>query len=143
MEAPPGNCPSCGADYFYAPGPCYKCGHTNGAPAPQPQAPVLAGVADPDNRPTKGGMAEVDAAVIADLNGWQVVYKNYECSDRKHTPKGRLYTNGKGAYYGADNTGHVGWGFKIWSLKNDVLQYEGNLVWNGKAWQIVPRYRGG
>ena len=64
-------------------------------------------------------MVEEDAKVIADLNGWGLVNQDFTCRDRAHTPKGRVYLNSDtGAYYGADNTGHVGWGFKVWEKWN-------------------------
>jgi hypothetical protein len=101
---------------------------------------VISDITDPANRPTEGGMAEDDAAKIADLNGWDVVYGEFTCTDISHSPKGRVYTNNKGAYYGADNTGHVGWGFKIWSKRDKTtLVYQGNLVWTGKEWKHITR----
>jgi hypothetical protein len=101
--------------------------------------PPPSSVEDPENRPTEGGMVEGDAAVIADLNGWWLDTKKYTCSDKSHAPKGKVYTDGT-SFYGADNTGHVGWGFKVWTRKKgNELQYEGNLVWDGTTWKHIPR----
>lgn len=92
----------------------------------------------PGNRPTEGGMVEEDAAKLAELNGWTQA-GSFSCSDSSHTPKGKVYTNGT-AYYGADNAGHVGWGFKVWTKKNKTtLDYEGNMVWDGNNWKHIPR----
>jgi hypothetical protein len=97
-------------------------------------------ITDPANRPTEGGMAEDDAAKIAELNNWDVVNEEFTCTDISHSPKGRVYTNNKGAFYGADNTGHVGWGFKVWSKKDKTtLVYQGNLVWTGSEWKHITR----
>jgi hypothetical protein len=93
----------------------------------------------PGNRPTTGGMVEEDATKLAKLNGWELSATAWRCSDTSHTPKGKVYTNGT-HYYGADNAGHVGWGFKVWSKKNKTtLDYEGNFVWGGAAWKHLPR----
>jgi hypothetical protein len=94
----------------------------------------------PANRPTTGGMQEGDAMVIGAQNGWEIVDETFTCTDRSHTPKGRLFTNNAGAYYGADNSGHVGWGFKVWTsdgYKN--LKYQGNFVWDGDKWKHIAR----
>lgn len=90
---------------------------------------------------TEGGMAEDDAMKIANHFGWEVEYQEFTCSDKKHTPKGRLfYSKKNNCYYGADNSGHVGWGFKVWSKKNKTtLDYQGNLVWNGSNWKHIER----
>ena len=109
------------------------------ARAPAAAAAVV-DVRNPADRPTSGGMTEGDAAAIAGDNEWTVDNRSWTCSDRGHTPKGRLYTNGD-SFYGADNTGHVGWGFKVWTKKDKTtLDYAGNLVWSGTAW--VHRARG-
>ena len=96
-------------------------------------------VKNPQYRPTTGGMSETDAAIIADLNDWDDASKEWRCSDSGHTPKGKVYKGGSN-YYGADNTGHVGWGFKVWTKKNHTtLDYAGNTVWDGTAWKHIAR----
>lgn len=86
------------------------------------------------NWPTSGGMAEGDGKTIAGVLGWTQDTTDWSCEDRAHTPKGKVYTDGS-SYYGADNTGHVGWGFKIWTKKKKgVLNYAGNYCWDGTAW---------
>lgn len=113
----------------------------NALRANKPVAPKAAtkNVRNPADRPTTGGMMEVDAAVIAELNGWTESGKDWKCSDSSHTPKGKVYTDGT-IYYGADNTGHVGWGFKVWTKKNaTTLTYAGNTVWDGADWQYISR----
>ncbi|WP_197286121.1 eCIS core domain-containing protein [Paenibacillus sp. FJAT-27812] len=93
-------------------------------------------VSVPENRPTSGGMVEGDAATIADLNEWEEDTAEYDCTDRAHSPKGKVYYDSRTKrYYGADNTGHVGWGFKIWVKKDKTtLIYKGNLIWSGTEW---------
>lgn len=96
-------------------------------------------VRNPAYRPQEGGMSETEAAIIADENDWDDVSKEWRCSDRAHTPKGKVYKQGSN-YYGADNTGHVGWGFKVWTKKNHTtLDYAGNLVWDGTGWKHIAR----
>ncbi|HWE57291.1 MAG TPA: hypothetical protein VG435_17425 [Acidimicrobiales bacterium] len=110
------------------------------AKAAKPAAPVY-DLSDPAQRPTSGGMSEDDAATVARLNGWRVDDTEWKCSDVNHTPKGRVYTDGK-SYFGADNTGHVGWGFKVWTpKKKGVLDYAGNTVWDGptQKWKYIKR----
>ncbi|MFC5452440.1 eCIS core domain-containing protein [Paenibacillus aestuarii] len=98
-------------------------------------------VSIPENRPTSGGMVEGDAAIIAEMNGWGDVSGDWSCDDPSHTPKGKVYYNrSSNSYYGADNTGHVGWGFKVWSKKNKTtLSYKGNVVWDGTVWKHITR----
>ncbi|MCC2686170.1 MAG: hypothetical protein K0R75_3069 [Paenibacillaceae bacterium] len=98
-------------------------------------------VSVPENRPTTGGMVEGDAAIIAEANGWEDVSGNWSCDDTSHTPKGKVYYDkSSGSYYGADNTGHVGWGFKVWTKKNKTtLSYKGNVVWDGTEWKYISR----
>jgi hypothetical protein len=75
-----------------------------------------------------GGMDETDAARLAEHYGWEVATSpEWTCKDRKHTPKGRVYTDGDGNYWGADNTGHVGFGFKMWIGSPRDLTYMGNV----------------
>lgn len=94
---------------------------------------------DQTNWPTEGGMREDEAAAVAQVNDWAVDKTNWRCRDVAHTPKGRVYTNGD-VYYGADNTGHVGWGFKIWTRAGGTwLNYRGNLVWDGNGWNVIAR----
>ena len=96
-------------------------------------------VSVPENRPTRGGMQENDAAIIAAQNGWTEDTTEWGCDEPSHTPKGRVYTDGR-VYYGADNTGHAGWGFKVWSKKKKgVLHYAGNTVWSGAQWVYKDR----
>ncbi len=91
------------------------------------------------NWPTAGGMNETDAKIVAGVLGWEEDSSSWACSDPGHTPKGKVYTNGT-VYYGADNTGHVGWGFKVWNKKKKgVLDYKGNISWDGEAWQHDAR----
>ncbi len=95
---------------------------------------------DPTNWPTAGGMVEEDARAVARHYGWVEVTESFECTDRAHTPKGRVYMNDEGGYLGADNTGHVGWGFKIWTkVRKGWLKYEGNMTWNGRDWTVNRR----
>ena len=90
---------------------------------------------DSTNWPTAGGMVEGDGATLANHFGWTEDNSSWKCSDSSHTPKGKVYIDGNKNYYGADNTGHVGWGFKIWHKKNKTtLDYVGNYSWNGVAW---------
>jgi hypothetical protein len=98
-------------------------------------------VSVPENRPTTGGMVEGDAAIIAEANGWEDVSGKWSCDDSSHTPKGKVYYDKKtGSYYGADNTGHVGWGFKVWTKKDKTtLSYKGNVVWDGTEWKHISR----
>jgi hypothetical protein len=105
------------------------------------QQQEIPSVADPRNRPTQGGMVEEDARVIADLNGWELSNQTFTCTDKSHTPKGNVYySRDNGAYYGADNTGHVGWGFKVWTkIDKTTLKYNGNLVWDGDEWKHISR----
>lgn len=90
--------------------------------------------------PTQGGMAEDEARVFADRFGWEAVStEDVTCTDPTHTPKGKVYTNGK-VFYGADNTGHAGYGFKVWVReKGNRWKYCGNLVWGGAEWHYNPR----
>ncbi len=101
---------------------------------PAAAAPVKVDMNDSTNWPTAGGMDETDAKIVAESLGWQLVSKEFRCSDPGHTPKGKVYSDGS-TYYGADNTGHVGWGFKVWTVKKGtMLDYKGNISWNGKKW---------
>lgn len=95
---------------------------------------------DVEEIPTQGGMAEDEARAFADKFGWEPVStEDVTCSDPTHTPKGKVYTNGK-AFYGADNTGHAGYGFKVWTReKGNRWKYCGNLVWGGAKWKYNPR----
>jgi hypothetical protein len=82
------------------------------------------------------GMIEGDATIIAEKQGWDCVANTFICSDLAHSPKGKLYLSQEGVYYGADNTGHVGWGFKVWTKKDKTtLNYNGNIIWTGQEWQ--------
>lgn len=48
-----------------------------------------------------------------------------------HTPKGDVYwDNERKRYFGADNAGHVGFGFKVWSGAENDLKYLGNAPHN-------------
>lgn len=100
-------------------------------------------VSIPANRPTVGGMSSGDFRTLASLNGWTLASKDgkkFTCSDKSHSPKGEVYTDGK-VFYGADLDGHVGWGFKVWERKKgNELKYCGNTVWTGKAWNYVKRH---
>jgi hypothetical protein len=90
---------------------------------------------DSANWPTAGGMVEGDGATVAGTLGWTQDTGTWSCSDRAHTPKGKVYEDGRGNYFGADNTGHVGWGFKVWLKKNKTtLDYAGNYSWDGTGW---------
>jgi hypothetical protein len=140
------SCPHCSEVLGYTPGPgssCYVCGYpdsqqvvgTNGTGTPQ---------ADPrDQWPTSGGMEEGEGSQIAAQLGWtQVNSTKFTCDEPSHTPKGKVYTNGD-VFYGADNTGHVGWGFKVWTTKKgNMLHYAGNIVWKGTALGWVYKARG-
>jgi hypothetical protein len=107
--------------------------------APKPKAKKDRDVTNPDERPTTGGMSEGDGAVIADLNGWAQDTTGWRCDEPSHSPKGKVYTDGS-VYYGADNTGHVGWGFKVWTKKKGtMLHYAGNTTWDGEAWAYHDR----
>jgi hypothetical protein len=81
------------------------------------------------DRDREGGMAETDAARLAEHYEWEVATaSSWNCpADRAHTPKGRVYTDGRGNYWGADNTGHVGFGFKYWTGSPRALVYMGNV----------------
>ncbi len=101
--------------------------------------PTVVDMSLEENWRTEGGMREDEAAGVARANNWTVDNTNWRCRDVAHTPKGRVYTNGD-VYYGADNTGHVGWGFKIWTRDGGTwLRYAGNMVWTGTAWNVIPR----
>jgi hypothetical protein len=90
---------------------------------------------DQANWPTSGGMVEGDGADVAGVLGWTQDGGGWKCSDPGHTPKGKVYVDGSGNYFGADNTGHVGWGFKVWLKKNKTtLDYAGNYSWDGAQW---------
>ncbi|MFQ6026091.1 MAG: DUF4157 domain-containing protein [Dehalococcoidia bacterium] len=85
----------------------------------------------------KRGMTEVDAKELADYHGMEDVSSDkWICPDDKpHTPKGKLYQKGN-RYYGADNTGHVGFCFKIWKKSGKgkwSLEYLGNITHNLKT----------
>lgn len=109
------------------------------AARPAPPKSAVNNVRNPADRPTAGGMMEGDAAILAELNGWVEAGKSWKCDDPSHTPKGKVYTDGN-VYYGADNTGHVGWGFKVWEKKNaTTLRYTGNTVWDGNRWHYNSR----
>ena len=122
--------------------PCVYCGHGAPATGAGTAAPPPAAASTSSTRPTSGGMAEDEAAVVAKENGWDAVSTvKLTCDEPSHTPKGKLYTDGKGTFFGADNTGHVGWGFKVWTVKKgNKLHYAGNSVWDGSKW--VYRDRG-
>ncbi len=100
-------------------------------------------VRNPKRRPGEGGMTDGDGTIIAVLNGWTEVTNasKFTCKDIFHTPKGRLFVNDEGVYYGADNTGHVGWGFKMWTAQGTQLEYKGNLVWDlpTQEWKAIAR----
>jgi hypothetical protein len=87
------------------------------------------------------GMVETDAKVIAEQQNWDCLNSNFSCSDSTHTPKGKLYFDkASNTYYGADNTGHVGWGFKVWQKRDKTtLDYKGNIVWDGARWNHNAR----
>jgi hypothetical protein len=109
--------------------------------APKTTQSTTVDMTDSSNWPTSGGMDETDAKTVAGTLDWVEDTTNWTCQDKSHTPKGKVYTNGAGAYYGADNTGHVGWGFKVWEVnKGKELKYRGNVTWNGTDW--VYRARG-
>jgi hypothetical protein len=109
------------------------------AAKPAKKAGPIPDVTVAGNRPTTGGMVEEEAAKLATLNGWTQVTTSFTCTDASHTPKGKVYTDGT-SYYGADNTGHVGWGFKVWTKKNKTtLNYAGNETWSGAAWVYHAR----
>jgi hypothetical protein len=75
-----------------------------------------------------GGMSETDAGDLAEYYEWDVATASeWSCKDRSHTPKGRVYTDGKGNYWGADNTGHAGFAFKYWTGSPKDLTYRGNV----------------
>ena len=83
------------------------------------------------------GMVEGDGATVAATLGWDAAgsKSDWGCSDPAHSPNGKVYKDGQNNYFGADNTGHVGWGFKVWLKKdNKTLDYAGNYFWNGNAW---------
>ncbi len=108
-------------------------------------APVAAAPVAPDMRvntnwPTEGGMSEGDGEIVAGvLHYTEVKSDKFTCSDPSHTPKGKVYQKG-GTYYGADKDGHVGWGFKVWvKKKGNMLDYKGNITWDGTAWTHDPR----
>jgi hypothetical protein len=107
--------------------------------APKPKAKKDRDVSNPDERPTTGGMSEGDGAVIAELNGWIQDTTEWRCDEPSHKPKGKVYTDSS-VYYGADNTGHVGWGFKVWTKKKGtMLHYAGNTTWSGTEWVYHDR----
>lgn len=107
--------------------------------APAKKAVAIADVTIPANRPTTGGMVEEDATKLAASLGWTQVTGAFTCTDPSHSPKGKIYTNGE-SFYGADNTGHVGWGFKVWTKKNKTtLNYSGNITWDGTEWKHHAR----
>jgi len=89
-------------------------------------APPATAPASADAR--KEGMTETDAREIADARGWTLVDKwDYDKrADTSHRPKGKVYTDGK-RFYSADNTGHVGFGFKRFTGSAKGLSYEGNV----------------
>ncbi len=84
---------------------------------------------DDDDEPAARGMTETDAAEIAAEKGWTLVpnWKYDKTADRSHKPKGKVYTDGK-SFYGADNTGHVGFAFKKWTGAARKLAYAGNVT---------------
>lgn len=92
-------------------------------------APPAAAPARADVR--KEGMTETDAREIADARGWTLVEKwDYDKrADTSHRPKGKVYTDGE-RFFSADNTGHVGFGFKRFSGSAKSLSYEGNVSAN-------------
>jgi hypothetical protein len=76
-----------------------------------------------------GGMQEGDATRLAEYYEWEVATASeWICkADPSHTPKGRVFTDRNGNYWGADNTGHVGFGFKFWTGSPRKLTYMGNV----------------
>lgn len=88
----------------------------------------------------KRGMSEDEARQLADYHGMDDVSNSkWTCSDKSHSPKGKVYKLGS-CYYGADNTGHVGFCFKIWTKAKKgkwMLDYEGNITHNLK--KIISR----
>jgi len=110
------------------------------AQAPSTSTTTTVDLTDQSNWPTTGGMREDEATIVANYYDWTETTESFRCTDPSHTPKGRVYINDQGGYLGADNTGHVGWGFKIWSkVRKGFLKYEGNMVWNGSAWTVNGR----
>lgn len=88
----------------------------------------------------KRGMSEDEARQLADYHDMEDISSSkWTCSDKPHSPKGKVYKLGSG-YYGADNTGHVGFCFKIWSKAKKgkwTLDYEGNITHNLR--KVIPR----
>ena len=85
-----------------------------------------------------GGMSETECEKIANYFHWKKIEKatKFSCTDKPHTPKGNLYIDSNGIYFGADNIGHAGFGFKVWekgTSKNELL-YRGNYVIRNHQW---------
>lgn len=86
------------------------------------------------------GMTDDEGAGVAHNKGWIDDDTKYTCDDDSHTPNGAVFTDGKN-FYGPDNTGHVGWGFKVWikGNKKNQLMYQGNTYWTGTEWKHDAR----
>ena len=102
--------------------------------APQAEVAEVVDMTDNSNWPTgRSGMVEGDAETVAGVNGWWETSNAFRCTG--HNPNGKVYTDGK-QFFGADNTGHSGWGFKVWlnGKKPTIKTYAGNYNWNGANW---------
>ena len=77
----------------------------------------------------RGGMDDTDAQTLANFYGWErKTSSNWFCpSDKSHTPKGAVFYDAtRDRYFGGDNSGHVGFCFKVWSgSKENNLTYLG------------------
>lgn len=97
------------------------------ADVPEPEAVVEA---DGGARMTDG-----DAAAAAKANGWALVAgpfvmeKTQSEAGKKHAPKGKVFTDGSGNFWGADNTMHAtGAHWKYWTGTKKALVYKGNVT---------------
>ena len=97
---------------------------------PEPVAAASSSAVAKDER-----MTDDVAAKVAATNGWTAVSgqvgmdKRQDEAGKKHAPKGRVFTDGKGNFWGADNTMHAsGAHWKYWTGSQKSLVYKGNVT---------------
>lgn len=80
-------------------------------------------------------LTDAEAAELAQAHGWEEVSGQLEMNKKQtqagksHAPKGRVFTDGKGNFWGADNSMHAtGAVWKYWTGKPKNLTYKGNVT---------------
>jgi hypothetical protein len=106
-------------------------------------------VAAPDVERTdeaSGGMTETEAAQFAAAHDWFLLtgWSYNKKADQSHSPKGKVYTDGKNSAWSADNTGHVGKGWKYYGGAPKSLAYLGTVT-DETPYEVIARgkQRGG